>query len=144
MPQPFFISCKLPAVRLYELSDGRFQLIEQGPIAPWMSGYRYLLVDSELALFLRNLGLERVRQEPAVLWNRATGEEMRTHVRLHVSLFFTENLLSDLPLDGLRLLTFNDEYYFASPELKASLEASPFGEYLQFSEGFSEFAKGEA
>ncbi|CAN7155529.1 hypothetical protein [Polaromonas sp. LjRoot131] len=139
MPLPFLISCKLPAVRLYELGDGRFQLIEQGPIAPLMSGYRYLIVERALALFLDQLGLERARQEPAVLFNRATGEEMRTHVRLHISQFLTQNMLADLPLEGLRLLTFNDEYYFASPELKACLEASPFG-YLQFSEGFSGFA----
>lgn len=141
MPQPFLISCKLPAVRLYELGDGRFQLVEQGPIAPLMSGYRYLLVERELALFLHELGLERARQEPAVLFNRATGEEMHTHVRLHVSQFFTEDMLSDIPLEGLRLLAFNEQYYFASPELKDCLEASPFGGYLQFSEGLEGFAK---
>jgi len=135
MSLPFLISCKLPAVRLYELDDGRFQLIEQGPIAPWMSGYRYLVVERALALFLDELGLERARQEPAVLFNRATGEEMHTHVRLHVSQFFTENMLSDIPLEGLRLLAFNDQYYFVSPALKACLEASPFGSYLEFSEG---------
>jgi hypothetical protein len=143
MPLPFLISCKLPAVRLYELGDGRFQLIEQGPIAPLMSGYRYFLVERALALFLDELGLERAWQEPAVLFNRTTGEEMHTHVRLHVSQFFTQNMLPDLPLEGLRLLTFNDEYYFASPELKACLEASPVG-YLQFSEGFSGFAGNAA
>jgi len=139
MSLPFLISCKLPAVRLYELDDGRFQLIEQGPIAPWMSGYRYLLVERKLALFLHELDLERVRQEPVVLFNRATGEEMHTHVRLHVSQFFTENMLPDIPLEGLRLLAFNDQYYFASPELKDCLEAGPFS-YLQFSEGLRGFA----
>ena len=143
MSQPFLISCKLPATRLYELGDGRFQLIEQGPIAPLMSGYRYLLVERELALLLHDLGLERVRHEPAVLFKRATGEEMHTHVRLHVSQFFTENMLPDIPLEGLRLLTFNDQYYFASPELKTCLEASPF-DYLQFSEGLSGFAGNAA
>lgn len=139
MPLPFYIKCKLPAVRLYELADGRFQLIEQGPLAPFMAGYRYLLVEQPLAAFLSQLGLERVRHEPAVLFNRGTGEEHRTYVRLHVGQFFDERQTHGISLEGPRLLTMNDEYYFASPELKSRLEASQFT-YLSFSEGLSEFA----
>ncbi|MES2937230.1 MAG: hypothetical protein V4864_06090 [Pseudomonadota bacterium] len=62
---------------------------------------------------------------------------------LGVGQSFTENELHDLSLEGPRLLTMNDEYYFASPELKALLEASPF-KYLEFSEGLSWFASHAA
>lgn len=82
MPLPFLISCTLPEARLYELADGRFQLIEHALVSPFMAGYRYLLVEQPLAIFLSELGLERVRHEPAVLFNRTTGEEHHTHVRL--------------------------------------------------------------
>ena len=51
--------------------------------------------------------------------------------------------LLDLPLDGLRLLTMNDQYYFVSPELKAKLEVSPF-QYLRFTEGLRGFAGSAA
>ena len=139
MPLPFLISCSLPAVGLHELSDGRFQLIASGPIAPLMSGFRYLLVEQPLAAFLADQGLERVRQEPVILFNRSTNEELRSHVRLHVGQFFQPSQLLDVPLDGLRLLALNDEFYFVSPELKSLLEASTF-HYLRFSEGLSEFA----
>jgi hypothetical protein len=143
MPLPFHVFCDLPAVRVYELNDGRFQLIDPGPISPFLSGYRYLLVERELAAFLTALGIERVRYEPAVLFNRGTGEELRTHVRLHVGQLFSENQLLDLPLDGLRLLAMHDQEYFVSPELKVELEASPF-HYLRFTEGLSGFAGGAA
>ena len=143
MPLPFLVSCELPAVRVYELDDGRFQLIDPGPISPFLAGYRYLLVEQAFAAFLAALEVERIRHEPAVLFNRATGEELHTHVRLHVGQFFNQNQLLELQLDGLRLLAMNDQYYFVSPELKVMLEASPFT-YLRFTEGLSGFAGGAA
>lgn len=142
-PLPFQVFCELPAVRVYELDDGRFQLVDPGPISPFLAGYRYLLVEQSLATFLATLGIERVRHEPAVLFNRSTGEELHSHVRLHVGQFFTENQLLDLQLDGLRLLTMNDQDYFVSPELKVRLEAGSF-QYLRFAEGLSGFAGGAA
>jgi len=143
MPLPFHVFCELPAVRVYELDDGRFQLIDPGPISPFLAGYRYLLVEQNLATFLATLGIERLHHEPAVLFNRGTGEELHTHVRLHAGQFFNENQLLDLPLDGLRLLTMNDQDYFVSPELKVRLEAAPF-QYLRFTEGLIGFAGGAA
>ncbi|MFG6485638.1 hypothetical protein ACG04R_03080 [Roseateles sp. BYS78W] len=141
MQLPFLLTCSEPAVGLYELADGRFQLIKQGPIAPLMTGYRHLLVESSLAEFLQCLPIERVRYEPAVLVNRGTGEEHRTHSRIVVSQFFRPDDLRDIPLEGMRILTMNDEYFFVTAELKNALEASPF-QYLQFSEGLSNFAAG--
>ena len=143
MAQLFHVSCKLPAVGLYELNDGRFQLIEQGPLAPFMSGYRYLIVERQLAAYLNDIGIERVRQESVVLFNRGTGEEFRTHVRLHGGQYFTPDDVRDLALDGPRLLTMNDHYYFVSTDLKALLESHQFA-YLQFSEGLSDLAGSAA
>ncbi len=104
-----------------------------------MSGYKYLLVENALASYLESLGLERVHFESAVLFDRVTGEEFTSHTRLRVGQLFRDDQISDLALDGPRLLTMNDEYYFVSPELKELLEQGSF-EYLQFSEGLNGFA----
>ncbi len=139
MQHLFFLVCSEPAVGLYELSDGRFQLIQQGPIAPLMTGYGYLLVENALAAFLQSFPIEHVRYEPAVLFNRGTGAEYRTHVRIVVSQRFRPGDASDSHLGGMRILAMNDEYFFVTAELKNALEASPF-RYLQFSEGLGNFA----
>lgn len=138
MPVPFHISCDLPFARVYELADGRFQFIEPGESGPFMDGYQFLLVENALASFLKSLGLERVAFEPAVLFNRATGDEQTSHTRVRVGQFFRDDQISDIALDGLRLMTMNDEYYFASPELAVMLEHSPF-KYLKLKEGLSGF-----
>jgi hypothetical protein len=138
MPLPFYISSKVPFARVYELEDGRFQFVESGTSAPYMECYQALLVENLLADFLRSLGLNRVKFEPVVLFDRTTGEEQRSHTRVRVGQLFREDQILDMELDGPRLLTLNDEYYFASPDLKNLLERSPFA-YLRFSEGLSGF-----
>ena len=139
MHRPFLVSCELPAPALYELSDGRFQLMEQGALPPFIAGYGYLLVEHALAQFLLGLEVDRVTFEPAVLFNPLSNEEHNTHTRVRVRQFFRSSELSDLPLEGLRFLTMDDQYYFVSPDLKIELEAARFP-YLVFSEGLSAFA----
>lgn len=139
MHLPFLVSCELLAPTLYEHRDGCFQLMEQLALPPFMAGYGYLLVEHSLAQYLRALELERVTFEPAVLFNPVTKEEHSAHTRVRVQQFFRPGELLDLRLDGLRMLTLNDQYYFASPALKVELEAGPFP-YLRFSEGLSAFA----
>jgi hypothetical protein len=143
MPLPFLVSCSIPAPVLFERGDGRFQLMEQQPPSPFMAGRGYLLVENALASFLQQIKVERVSFVSAVLFSPATGEEFKSHVRIRVSQFFRSNELLDLDVSGNRLLTLNDQYYFASPDLKAELEASPF-RYLEFSEGFSGLAASAA
>jgi len=139
MQLPFHVEGSIPAVRLYELSDGRFQLLEAGSVGPFLPGPGYLLVEKKLASYLESIGIDRVMQEPAVLFERLTGEEFRTHVRIRVGQYFKADQIKDLDLTGPRILTMNDEYYFVSAELKAMLELSEF-HYLRFSEGLSRFA----
>jgi hypothetical protein len=143
MPLPFLVSCSIPAPVLFERSDGRFQIMDQQPPSPFMAGHGFLLVEKALATFLQEIEVERVSFKPAVLFSPVTGEESSTHVRIRVAQFFRSNELLDLEVNGNRLLTLNDQYYFASPELKAALEASSF-QYLEFSEGFSGFAASAA
>lgn len=106
-----------------------------------MAGYGYLLVEQAFADFLQKIDVERVTFEPAVLYSPVTGEEFHSHVRIRVSQFFRANDLPNLNLTGLRMLTLNDQYYFASLDLKEALEVRSFG-YLSFSEGLSEFTAG--
>lgn len=139
--QLFHVSCCEPAVRLFQLADGRFQLIEDGPLAPFMYGRGYFLVERPLADFLRQLNLERVRLEPAVIWHRRIDREYLSHEHLLVNQYFTLDQINDIDLDGERLLSMNDEYLFASRAMKDRLEAGAF-RYLCFSLGLSEFAAG--
>lgn len=143
MPLPFLLSCSVPTPALFERNDGRFQLMDQHPPSPFMAGRGYLLVDNALAAFLQQAEVARASFKSAILFSPATGEEFRSHVRIRVDQFFRPNELLDLDVSGKRLLTLNDQYYFASPELKALLEASPF-RYLEFSEGLSGFAASGA
>jgi hypothetical protein len=136
---PFLLESRQPVVRLFELDDGRFQLLEPGPIGPFLPGHGYLLVERALAEFLSEHHVERIGFQDAILFDRRSGQEFRTHVRVQVRQYFTSEQLNDLDLNGLRLLTMNDEYCFASPELKELLERSSFG-YLCFSEGLAGFA----
>jgi hypothetical protein len=139
MALPFYISCNFPSVGLFELEDGSFQPIAREPIGPYMAGPGYLLVEKALADYLQELKIERVQFSPAVIFIRSTGEELRSHVRVKVGQSFSGDQLNDLALGGCRLLSMNDQYYFASPELKNCLEASQF-KYLVFSEGLGGFA----
>ena len=138
MSAPFSLSCSLPADSLYQLADGRFQLIANGPIAPLMTGFDYVLAEKPLAEFLFARGLERVRFLPAIIYRRGTGEEYHTHEQLLVGQRFSSTSIRDVALDGERLLLMDERYLFASPSLKEVLAESQF-DYLQFSEGLSEF-----
>lgn len=139
MALPFHVFCSESAIGLYELADGRFQLIEAGPIAPLMVGPGYVLVENRLADYLREFQLERVKFVPAIIWHRRTGQEFRTHERLVVGQQFLPDQINDLNLDGCRLLGLNGEYLFASRELARQLRESPFS-YLRFSEGLKGWA----
>jgi len=141
MPLPFHVSCRQRSILLFELRDGRFQLLQQGPVAPFMPGFRYLLVEHPLASFLSALAIPGLSAVPATLFNRGTGEEYHTHSRLIVGQFFRAEKIQDTPRDGCRVFTMDDREYFVSPALKAVLECSEFS-YLRFSEGLSEFAFG--
>jgi hypothetical protein len=136
---PYLIESRLPVVRLFELGDGRFQILEPVNIGPFLPGHGYLLVERYLAEFLNEHNVQRIVLEDAVIFDRQLGQEFRTHVRIQVRQYFTSVQINDLDLNGLRLLTMNDEYYFASPELKEQLEQSQF-DYLCFSRGLEGFA----
>ena len=139
MSLPYYVWCDSPAVGLFELADGRFQTIERGPIAPFMAGPGYLLVEASFAGYLQSLAVERVIYKPVVLFLPDTGEEVRSYNSLKVGQFFQPDEINDLALDGLRILSMGEQYFFVSPGLKELLSHSPF-RYLKFSEGLSGFA----
>ena len=136
---PHLITSNEDSVALRELGDGRFQMLEQGPIAQFASGYQYLLVHRTLARYLKSLKVPQVAFAPAVILNRTTGEEHRSHTRVFVHRSFYQDEIKALALDGLQMFAMNGEHYFVSPSLKFALEANEFS-YLQFAEGLSGFA----
>ena len=136
---PYFVTCAEDSIALFQLSDGRFQQLQQGNVASFAAGYQYLLVQEDLARYLKSLNLPRVLFEPALVLNRLTGEEIRSHARVVVQESFAPDEINTLELQGPRLLCMSGEYFFVSPALKQLLEESPF-KYLQFSEGLEGFA----
>jgi hypothetical protein len=136
---PYLLTSEEDSVALLALEDGRFQMLEQGPVARFAAGYQYLLVDKVLGKYLKSLKVPEVTFAPAVVLNRTTGEEHRSHTRVFVGRSFHADEIKALALDGLQMLAMNGEHFFVSPSLKYALEANAFS-YLQFSEGLSAFA----
>ena len=136
--QPFSVDCIEPSVPLFCLADGRFQLTKDGPIARFMYGRGYFLVEEVLAEFLLELDVPRITIQPAVIWHRGIDKEFSTHSRLMVDQCFTTSTINELDLTGNQLYSMDDCHLFVSPELKANLERFPFN-YLRFSEGLSDF-----
>lgn len=143
MPLPFHVSCRRPSgATFFQLQDGRFQFIRETPLAPFMAGFGYLLVERSFGDHLRGLALERVGILPAVIWNRRTNEHLLTHDSISIGQSFEMDQINDLNTDGPRLLVLGKEYVFASPELRQMLIDSPF-DWLTFTKGRTGFV-GEA
>lgn len=136
---PFHVWCVEPSVPLFRLADGRFQLTKDGPIAPFMSGPGYFVVERNLARFLSDLDISRIRFEPAVIWHRRLDLEYSTHASLLVDQHITPETLGASDLSEERIYSMNDTHLFVSPALKDRLESSSF-RYLRFSEGLADFA----
>jgi hypothetical protein len=139
MSQAFHVSCSKPSVPLFRLKDGRFQLTKDGPIAPFMDGFGYFLIQPDLAQFIEELDVDRIQFEPAIVWHRANDLEYGPYLNLRAARFFKSQMIDELDLAGYKMYSLNDTYLFVSPALKQKLEASPF-KYLSFSEGLSRFA----
>jgi len=57
---PYFTKSKLYSVHLYPLDDGRFQMMWQGKLSPYMSNFDYILVENQLADFLDSLEIPEI------------------------------------------------------------------------------------
>jgi hypothetical protein len=136
---PFLVTSPEEGVALLELADGRFQMSEDGKVAAFASGYQYLLVERALAKFLKDLKLPGVTFKPAVIFNRASRQEHRTHVQVSVTECFNVEEIKVLRLEGNRLLSMNGEHFFVSLSLKKALEDAGFSS-VKFSEGLTGFA----
>jgi hypothetical protein len=137
--RPYLVNCLEPSVPLFRLADGRYQLTKDGPIAPFMDGPGYFLVERHLADFLEELDISGLRNVRAVIWHRRIDKEYATHSNLIVDRFFTSSTIDELDLTGNQVYSMDDRYLFVSPELKDRLQCSAFG-YLRFSDGLSDFA----
>jgi hypothetical protein len=139
MKLPYLMTCRQPHALLYQLADGRFQIMESGSLAPMMVGYEYVLVEEALAEYLEFLDLPRVDTIPAIIYEPRQRLEIRTYRQLIIGQRFSPDMIRDLDLEGERLLLMGNQDVFASVSLKQRLEESPFT-YLGFSEGLSSFA----
>jgi len=133
------MSCLESHPRLYQLSDGRFQIIEEGSLASMMVGYAYVLVESELAEYIRVLDLPQLEIVDAVVYDPRQKKEDRSYRQLRIGQSFSSDMIREINLDGEGFLLMDGRWVFVSPALKQRLESSPF-KYLRFTEGLSEFA----
>lgn len=138
MEYPYSVESKIRAVDLYQLNDGRFQMIRQGNLSPFMQGVDYILVETKLAKFLETLDISHIEFVDAVVWDRGIDKEYKNYKQLIVRQYFTEENIAHLDLRRLQMYLFGLNYLFVSPELKELLENSEF-DYLKFSEGFRNF-----
>ena len=136
---PYHVECSTENCLLYELEDGRFQIMTGQVSAPLIVGFRFVLANEELVSFLKSLEIARVAYETAVIWDSRRRRELTTHYRLRVGQYFEAGQISDLDLDGHRMLVMGDSALFVSPSLKRALENAKF-DFLRFSEGLSRFA----
>lgn len=142
MKLPYHMSCLESHSRLYQLSDGRFQVMEEGGLAPMMVGYEYVLVESTLAEYIEVLDLPRLEVIAAIIYDPRKDQEIRTYRQLRINQHFSSDMIRDINLDEEKFLIMSGTYLFVSPLLKQRLDASPF-KYLRFTEGLSEFAGKE-
>ena len=136
---PYFMFCTEMGADLYQLKDGRFQIITKGKITPLMIGYGYTLVEKKFAEYLEHLNLPRLEIEDAIIYDPIDKNETTTHRQLKIGQHFSADIIRDIDLEGERLLLMNNRHVFASPKLKKRFEDSDF-DYLRFSVGLSEFA----
>jgi hypothetical protein len=142
MALPFHISSEPVAPAFYELGSGRFHQLYRGPVPPFIPGFRFVVVENELAEFLRATEVQGVSFEEALLYDPRTGKERTTHTCLRVDRCFQD--ICDLPLDGPRMWAFDDMKYFVSPTLKEILEKTKWISYLRLSVLPSDFMDGSA
>ena len=135
---PFLVESKIRAVSLYQLRDGRFQMIKQGNLSPFMNGFDYILIDEELAGFLNSVDISHIEIIDAIVWNRETEVEYKNYRQLVVNKYFTEENFQTQNLKGMQMYMYGNGNLFVSPELKELLEKSKF-DYLSFSEGYIRF-----
>jgi hypothetical protein len=123
---------------LYELPDGRFQIMGAGRVAPMMTGYEYVLVEQQLAAYFAALDIPRPEIIDATIYDARRKQEILTHRQLRIGQQFSCDMIRDIDLDGERLLLMDARYVFVSPLLCERLKSSQFS-YRRFTEGLGEF-----
>lgn len=153
MKLPHHMSCSQPHPRLYQLADGRFQIVEEGTLAPLMVGHGYVLVEEDLAQYLFDLHLPGLEIVDAIIYDPWLKQEIATYRQLRIDQHFSWSMIRDIDprssadtvgeidLGDERFLLMDQEYVFVTALLRERLEASRF-DYLHFSEGLDGFAAG--
>lgn len=122
---------------LYQLNDGRYQLIRDAEVDSIMIGHKYILVRDDVVEKIIDTGVERVSFEPAIIWNRKTDKSYSNYQKMTSHRHFDSSNLNDIDIERKQFLILDNHYLFATPELKVALESLELG--LKFSEGFGNF-----
>jgi len=139
MSVPYHLSCLQQHPLLYPLSDGRFQIMERGDLAPLMVGSEYVIVANSFAEYLKDLSIQQLHLVDATIFDPREKTEVHEFKQLVVKCHFIPGSMSDIDLTQEIFLLMDGSYLFVSPSLKNRLEQSPF-KYLRFSYGLREFS----
>lgn len=140
---PYCVYTKINHIGLYQLKDGRFQMIMQGNLSQLMTGFRYVIVEKTLAEFFKELEIESIDYKDAIIWNRGLNIEYDNYSQLFIHNQFSAEQIGELDLSGSKVFVLNSMgnlYVFVTPQLKEILTKKSGFKYLKFSEGLEQFA----
>ena len=122
---------------LYQLNDGRYQLIRDTEIDSIMIGHKYTLVRDDVVEKIIDTGVERVSFEPAIIWNRKINKVYSNYQKMTSHRHIESSNLNSIDIEGKQFLVLDNHHLFATPELKLALESLDLG--LKFRERFGNF-----
>src|SRR5687767_11599004 len=127
MKLPYHMSSSQTHARLYQLADGKFQIVGEGDLAPVMIGYEYVLVEEYFAQYLTALDLPALEIIDAIIYEPWQKMEIRTHRQLLIDQQFSSDMIRnidrpsspntihrEIDLDGERFLLMDRQYVFVS------------------------------
>jgi hypothetical protein len=120
---------------LYRLRDGRFQIVQEGPLRVLMSGPSYILASTALYDLLYSSAPDDLVGEPRVLYHPVTRSEIAGYIELLIHNSVSEDSVYEVNTEGMRIWVMEATYLFVSPALRSVLERKFTG--LQFSPGCS-------
>ena len=122
---------------LYQLIDGRYQIIRKGRFSDILLGHEYILVKEYIADFLLCNEVKGIRFEPAIIYDKTSAQEWHDYCVMLFDCTFNASMISMLDHAGLKAYCMDSRYLFVTPDLKVLLETTNFK--LQFSQGLNHF-----
>ncbi|MBQ4811506.1 hypothetical protein J8M20_09160 [Pseudoalteromonas luteoviolacea] len=128
------------SAQLYELKDGRFQIVGPGVLYDILLVSGYILVSERFAVFLDNLKISGIRLESAVIYNPANKKEIYTHQKMEVLKKYNKKNMNQI-IDSTicKIAQYGNGCIFVNAPLKTEIE-KVYKDYI-FHHEFSYYAE---